>query len=63
MDKLQMAVQKGKVLDQTNKLLVKSYERWTACRVSGLNGWGIHPDWEVQVQALPWATVFSPKLL
>ena len=28
MDKLQMAVQAGQVLDTTNKLLVKSYDRW-----------------------------------
>ena len=38
MDKLQMAVLKVKVLDQTNKLLVESYGKGGACRVSGLNG-------------------------
>ena len=39
MDELQMAMPKVKVPGgQTNKLLVESYDRWEACRVSGLNG-------------------------
>ena len=28
----------GQVLDQTNKLLIESYDRWRVCGVGGLNG-------------------------
>ena len=38
MDKLQMAVLKVKVLDQTSKLLVESYDNGEAGRVGVLNG-------------------------